>query len=1062
MAAIENEGDRYPKRRRVSMVSKSTPIGAVYTSQSSSSRPSTRSMSGGNLHSIAESSPVPRRKRKRTSDVTAENISVAQPIKSMDEFERALHSPATKKQPPRKAKRSSYSSQDQDTAEEDDEGSVDSDANAAEDDPKDTVESFDDSQLSANDHDKEVIGNGIDGIANGAAGSFDEDDSMHDVEVSGNGVQHLPGQQPEQTPGPDDITEQPGDTQRDNSAPQESTNSQEEELGTGLDGDDAERGYDEDADLDNSRDELTLPKQIGVATLDPTPAVSAAASPTGSNQGSNADQESPTKQSASVLVGGALTASQDGDKPVKRLPGRRRAPHANPKVEAALRRQLHLRMAYRAVAKNLKPILAELAKRSLGSIHKSPEAHTTFSEYPIVKNGLDENFEGRVAWIQKQKDLNKQRLDDILAEQTAMRRRNFEHVAQNIRDDMIVRLQHDFLNTLRQQQQAEDDDYSDDEGDDVIPSLRRVTAKGALRGILGPEYHWRSRPALETERLFNEMYERHLFSREHVQHDEKSALEDPRPFTTFDPVVREAADAQRKMRELLAALGEAAEEVARPPPVPIVEAQPAVPVIPNNEALGLLMLAEASATANTATPAQFENTSITQKDPPSDVPSRQDNLSVPRPSMSRAGSVATSAPSINAPAKTLEEPVSETRLPTTTPISFSQAVLEPSTTQTAPPFPRSTQHEQQEQRPQSGLPQLPPIGQVVASQSHAESIPQPATTSSSLPTPSKSVATDFWSSLAVNSIKTNPQGKAEFVPKAGAQQIPATEQSTSHGADNAKTEERESRQSLTGSSTTLEPLQQTLRNTSDSFGPLLDRPGDLDDPQPRKMPAPKKSLYGPWPRSRNYNPLDRRASTTSTASSQPNLPGIHPRTSSGLGGTGPYSTSESRHANYAPAPPPSLPGFPNSVPQSGPYGPAPIYGAAPPPPYAYEQRGPYPPITPYAPPGGFAGVPGGPMQQGQGPPPFYGGPHNLPPPSQQQGGYPPITSRPPPTPPAYGPQYGGQPILPANHDPRFGPNGQPVSNNAGPAFAQYQQHDGRRRRNQSLGHREFQHYQGPR
>ncbi|KAG9844262.1 hypothetical protein KCU77_g9248, partial [Aureobasidium melanogenum] len=518
------------------------------------------------------------------------------------------------------------------------------------------------------------------------------------------------------------------------------------------------------------------------------------------------------------------------------------------------------------------------------------------------------------------------------------------------------------------------------------------------------------------------------------------------------------------MRELLVALGEAAEEVARPPSVPIVEAPPAIPVIPNNEALGLLMLAEASATANTATPAQFENTSIPQKDPPSDVPSRQDNLSVPRPSISRAGSVATSAPSINTPAKTLEEPVPETRLPTTTPISFSQAVLEPSTTQTAPLFPRSTQHGQQEQRPQSGLPQLPPIGQVVASQSHAESIPQPATTSSSLPTPSKSVATDFWSSLAVNSIKTNPQGKAEFAPKAGVQQIQTTEQSTNNGADNAKTEERESRPSMTGSSTTLEPLQQTLRNTSDSFGPLLDRPGDLDDPQPRKIPAPKKSLYGPWPRSRNYNPLDRRASTTSTAPSQPNLPGIQPRTSSGLGGTGPYSTSESRHANYAPAPPPSLPGFPNSAPQSGPYGPAPIYGAAPPPPppYAYEQRGPYPPITPYAPPGGFSGVPGGPIQQGQGPPPFYGGPHNLPPPSQQQGGYPPITSRPPPTPPAYGPQYGGQPILPANHDPRFGPNGQPVSNNAGPAFAQYQQHDGRRRRNQSLGHREFQHYQGPR
>jgi hypothetical protein len=652
---------------------------------------------------------------------------------------------------------------------------------------------------------------------------------------------------------------------------------------------------------------------------------------------------------------------------------------------------------------------------------------------------------------------------------------------------MIINLQHDFLKTLRHQQQAEDDEYSDDEvrtvkrdrmltlltichqGDDVIPSLRRVTAKGALRGILGPEYHWRSRPALETERLFNDMYERYQIAHEHFQHDEVSALEDPRPFTTFDPVVRDAADAQRRMRELLAALGDAAEEVAKPPPVPIVEAPPSIPVIPNNEALGLLMLAEASTSINTTTPALFDNMSTLQMDPPSEVPSRQDNLSVPRPSMSRAGSVATPAPSNNAPAKPLEEPISEQRLPSIAPISFSQAVLEPSTTQTAPLFPRITPQEQQEQRPQSGLPQLPPIGQVVASQSHADTLPQPVATSSSLPTPSKPIATDFWSSLAVNnhSINTNPQGKAEFAPKAGVQHISVTEQPAGSSADNVKMEERESRPSLTSSSTTLESLHQTLRSTSDSFGPLLDRPGDLDDQKPRKMPAPKKSLYGPWPRSRNYTPMDRRASTTSTGPPQSTLPGIHPRPSSGLGGSAPYSTAESRHATYAPAPSGPMPGFPNPAPQSGPYGPAPIYGSAPPPPYGYEQRGPYPPITSYAPTAGYSGLPGGPMQQGQGPPQFYGGPHSLPPPpqqQQQQGGYgaAAMTSRPPAASPAYGPQYGGQPILPANHDPRFGPNGQPVSNNAGPAFAQYQQHDGRRRRNQSLGHREFQHYHGPR
>jgi hypothetical protein len=423
MTGIDNEGERYPKRRRVSTASKSTPTGAVYNSQSSSSRPSTRSMSGGNLHPIAELTPVPRRKRKRISDVTAENISVAQPIKNIDEFEHALYSPVTKRQPPRKVKRSSYSSQDQDTAE--DEDSADSDADDVEDNPEDTVESLEDLQPSANRHGKESSGSATNGITNGTADNLDEDDSMQDAEISVNGDQDLSNQQQTQVPGLD-VAEQSGDTETKGTVLQESVDSQEEDLETGQDGDDAERVYDDEADLDNSRDKLNLPKQLGMVTVDPTPVVSATASPAGSNQDSNADQESPSKQMPSILIGGAPSASQDGDKPVKRLPGRRRAPHTNPKVEAALRRQLHLRMAYRAVAKTLKPILAELAKRSLSNIHKDPEAHTSFSEYPVVKNTLNEHFEERLAWIQKQKDLNKQRLDDILEQETAMRKSNYE------------------------------------------------------------------------------------------------------------------------------------------------------------------------------------------------------------------------------------------------------------------------------------------------------------------------------------------------------------------------------------------------------------------------------------------------------------------------------------------------------------------------------------------------------------------------------------------------------------------------------------------------------------
>ncbi|TIA01933.1 hypothetical protein D6C82_03259 [Aureobasidium pullulans] len=1078
MTGFDNEGERYPKRRRVSTASKSTPTGATYASQSSSSRPSTRSMSGGNLHPIAESSPVTRRKRKRTSDVTAENISVAQPIKSRTEFERALISP-TKKQPSRKAKRSSASSQEQETA-EDDSGSGEEEA--AEDDLDDTVESLQVPQSSADGSGEDARNHDTEGKMNGMANAHIEDASIQDANVSMDGDREASDQQQPQPTQPEEATERSGDTQAEEDDAQISMDIQNGDHAE-QDEDNVQGESDVDEDMDVSRDELSLPKQLGIATLDPTPMVSATASPTGSNQDSTVDQESPTKQLTSVPLGEAPTASQDGDKPVKRLPGRRRAPHANPKVEAALRRQLHLRMAYRAVAKNLKPILAELSKRSLSNIHKDPESHTTFSEYPVVKESLNDHFEERLAWIQAQKDLNKQRLDQILREQTEMRKRNYEHVARDIKEDMIVRLQRDFLNTLRQQQQAEDDEYSDDEGDDVVPSLRRVTAKGALKGILGPEYHWRSRPALETERLFDEMYDRREVAHEHYQHDKRSALEDPRPFTTFDPIVRDAAEAQQKMKGLLAALGEAAEDVAKPPPVPIVEAPAAIPIIPNDEALGLLMLAEASTTANIMP----DNISMAETEPQIDVPSRQDNLSVPRPSMSRAQSLATSAPTADTTTKPLEEPATEQRPPTTVPISFSQAVLEPSTTQTAPLFPRAAQPEQQEHRLQSGLPQLPQlpsIGQVVASQSQADTLSQTVAASVPLSTPtlSRPPPNDFWSSLAVGNVKTDSQGKAEFAPKPAmkqpsqqppqqsvqptAQQTSRSEMPVSSGVDNTKPEERSSRPSLPGASTTLEPLHQRLRSTSDSFGPLLDRPGDLDGPKPRKMPAPKKSLYGPWPRSRNYNPLDRRPSSTTTTAPQPSLPGINPRPSSGFNGSGPgpgpYSTSESRHTSYAPAPPPPMSGFPTA--SAAPYGPNPMYGAAPPPPYAYEQRGPYPPMAPYAPPSGFPGLPGAPMQQGQGPPPFYGSPHGLPPPPQQQGGYgpPAITSRPPPTPPAYGPQYGGQPILPASHDARYGPNGAPASNNAGPAFAQYQQHDGRRRRNQSLGHREFQHYHGPR
>lgn len=417
----DNEVERYPKRRRISAASKSTPIGNKYASHSSSSRPSTRSMSGSNLQPIAES-PLPRKKRKRSSDVTAENISVAQPLKSRNEFERALISPPQKTQPPRKVKRSSTSSNEQAIAQSEtsESNGITSTAN----DAQETVEAFEGALAPAGEHGDEghvsvshVDFNGnprehaedATMVTNSGQESFDQDHSQQEDHYSDNLGQPTASQAEE--------NESSEHMQIDDDNQQHEREEAEEDL---------DLEYNEEADLDISQDDLRLPKSFGTETMDPTPVVSAAVSPTGSSQDPNVDQASPLKRLASAPLVDAPAASQDGDKPVKRLPGRRRAPHSIPKVEAALRRQLHLRMNYRAVAKVLKPILTELAKRSLNAMDKDLEAHKSFSEHQPVTQGLEQHLEHRLKQIQKHEELNRQRLQDTLEEQTDMRKRQFE------------------------------------------------------------------------------------------------------------------------------------------------------------------------------------------------------------------------------------------------------------------------------------------------------------------------------------------------------------------------------------------------------------------------------------------------------------------------------------------------------------------------------------------------------------------------------------------------------------------------------------------------------------
>ncbi|KAK8200650.1 hypothetical protein M8818_005965 [Zalaria obscura] len=66
----------------------------------------------------------------------------------------------------------------------------------------------------------------------------------------------------------------------------------------------------------------------------------------------------PLGKRVAEILSGEVPKSENDGKPAKRLPGRRRAPHANPKIEAALRRQLHLHSSIRSRVGSTAPTYA--------------------------------------------------------------------------------------------------------------------------------------------------------------------------------------------------------------------------------------------------------------------------------------------------------------------------------------------------------------------------------------------------------------------------------------------------------------------------------------------------------------------------------------------------------------------------------------------------------------------------------------------------------------------------------------------------------------------------------
>jgi len=130
-------------------------------------------------------------------------------------------------------------------------------------------------------------------------------------------------------------------------------------------------------------------------------------------------------KSPASAVDSQVAAPLQKGKPQKKMPGRRRHQHAIPTVEAALRRQLDLRVTYRAIAKQLKPILAEISKRTLKNLEKDKHYHEKALEHKTVLSQLAQRRDKRLEWIEDEHSYQERNLTRIFDEESELRRMRY-------------------------------------------------------------------------------------------------------------------------------------------------------------------------------------------------------------------------------------------------------------------------------------------------------------------------------------------------------------------------------------------------------------------------------------------------------------------------------------------------------------------------------------------------------------------------------------------------------------------------------------------------------------
>ena len=262
--------------------------------------------------------------------------------------------------------------------------------------------------------------------------------------------------------------------------------------------------------------------------------------------------------------------------------GRRRAQHPDNNVEIAMRRQALLKTAYRTMARAQKNILAEITQRNIDELESNATAHAEAAEFEGVMQALEDRLAERKALIHLQHKYKAQQLEITRDSNCELARDHCRRQIEDVEEAKIEQLNYECLRIARAAQLA--DGHETEDEDDTIPKLKGMNHRWKRGPGLDQAYDSRSRLAMETRRATDEMQARYNM------HEFLQALPDadfPKkvvaPFTVFDDRPRTAASLNREGENALNMLATAGAEVER---------VASIPIIPNEQALGLQLLGD--------------------------------------------------------------------------------------------------------------------------------------------------------------------------------------------------------------------------------------------------------------------------------------------------------------------------------------------------------------------------------------------------------------------------------------------------------------------------------------